>query len=838
MKLEYKLEIPARMSVLGPSIKFVKNPQYSPQSTNFKDRVIKLLQMNGYKLHQVSLQEDFPIGYVVFQVKVGFISQKCGVIIFYDAQQELEEEYLQSIYKFLQKQLDEGNIQNAILITTKNLSTKTKTSIPFRSGMPILTPLTHKDLLQKLIDFDQYIHFLKDQYRDSSGIKERVFQPPLSEVYIPLKAEATKYGGWMEPENSSPNRNSNSRSLSNILGVGDLDKKVQLWLEASNISRLVLLADYGSGKTTYSYHLSAKLAEEYIAASEHDRDKHRIPLLIPLRDFARNAVKLEGFLISYLKQYCKVENPDFDALLKMAEEGYLLFILDGFDEMAARADADTVRQNIAEFEILANLPKNKVLLTTRPEYFLNISEEQEILDRYKQLNILPFDKQQIENYLKKRLPPVEESDDASKPSWKYFQKRIEKTYDLADVTTRPVLLEMTITALSNMLSEEQIFNRPNLYYIYLSNELKRQIDKNRDLKIKLEKRLEILERLAFEFYTTDAVSITSDQIFKLLENLLGTEQRSQFEGLMREILACSFLTRIGDEFRFSHQSFLEYFVARHLAKAIDRDAVAEFMYKEFSRAIREFLAEMEGKSSQNTDKGRNAGHSIYFQRTTLEAWITQYPRNKIVIANALAILGSLKSHYVFSKLKIAYQLDLSNVNLSGINLSGIDLSHADLTGADLSQTDLTGARLYQARLTNANLWHSVLNEVNLIEANLWKANLRQSYIKKADLAQAILEKADLSAADLSEANLEGVNFTGSNLTDAKLVGANLDKAKWGEVAKANYLVSNSKKSLQCKNLNLALVKNLDSKALQALEQGGALITQASKSYRYTHKKID
>ena len=115
---------------------------------------------------------------------------------------------------------------------------------------------------------------------------------------------------------------------------GDLEQEVKRWLSDPDPSavRLAVLADYGSGKSTFCQHIAATMARAYFATEEQERYQQRIPLLIPLREFSRNPVDLKGYLVSYLKQYCRVDNPDVDALLNMEGAGLLLFLLDGFDE--------------------------------------------------------------------------------------------------------------------------------------------------------------------------------------------------------------------------------------------------------------------------------------------------------------------------------------------------------------------------------------------------------------------------------------------------------------------------------------------------------------------------
>jgi len=206
---------------------------------------------------------------------------------------------------------------------------------------------------------------------------------------------------------------------------GNLEEKVKSWLSDTNPanSRLALLGDYGSGKSSFCQHLAANLAMDYLDAKEHGNYNHRIPLLIPLRIFAKNPIdELESYLVAYLKKYCKVDNADYHALMKMAESGMLLFILDGFDEMASRATIDTIEQNIELFEILTKLPKNKVLLTTRSEYFMNL-KEQKNLQAYPCLYLNPFDYAQIDRYLHIRVPLLEESEGQGKKEFWFYKNK-------------------------------------------------------------------------------------------------------------------------------------------------------------------------------------------------------------------------------------------------------------------------------------------------------------------------------------------------------------------------------------------------------------------------------
>ena len=85
----------------------------------------------------------------------------------------------------------------------------------------------------------------------------------------------------------------------------------------------------------------------------------------------------------------------------------------------------------------------------------------------------------------------------------------------------------------------------------------------------------------------------------------------------------------------------------------------------------------------------------------------------------------------------------------------LDLREVDLSGLTLTKVNLKKANLYMANLEGAKL-----NSVDLQEANLRRANLVGAHLDSADLGQASLDNANLEQAFLLSANLEGADFSG------------------------------------------------------------------------------
>lgn len=102
---------------------------------------------------------------------------------------------------------------------------------------------------------------------------------------------------------------------------------------------LAILGGYGSGKTSFCRHYAAKLMEE--------EDGGLIPLLIQLREF-RTALKIESVIRDFLDEKCGVAAPRFETFWRMYEEGILLLLFDGFDEMALRVEPSVVEANLQQ----------------------------------------------------------------------------------------------------------------------------------------------------------------------------------------------------------------------------------------------------------------------------------------------------------------------------------------------------------------------------------------------------------------------------------------------------------------------------------------------------------
>ena len=129
------------------------------------------------------------------------------------------------------------------------------------------------------------------------------------------------------------------------------------WADADGSEPMLLLADFGEGKSVFTYCLTRRLSEEIRGAPEGAL----FPLRIPLREF-REAGSARGLLERRLTEV-GATIADWRGLTKQVRT---LAILDGFDEMSADLSPDAITANLRDIRsCLIELSGSKVLVTSR-----------------------------------------------------------------------------------------------------------------------------------------------------------------------------------------------------------------------------------------------------------------------------------------------------------------------------------------------------------------------------------------------------------------------------------------------------------------------------------------
>ena len=718
--------------VVNPNLPLVKDPRYS-----FVRKVEQLLELCSYeRVEDTRIPQEAPPNFYLTNVKAGLDTLKVGIIPCYNKVEVQEDEGAEETAQFVEKKIEEGYIDLAMMVLAQEAS-----SILHKYDTRRLKIRTIQYIQRNLLSFQKHLRLLQERREkpDPQG------NPPLAEIYVPLKAV---------------------RHATSPIEV-DIEQEVKRWLSDSSptSTRLVILADYGYGKSTFCQYLAAVMAKEYLDETESaELSSTRIPLLIPLRDLSESPLDFQSYLVdSYLRKVCLIEHANIKALMKMAEVGGLLFIFDGFDEMASKVTVETLKANISQIEQLSR-GQSKVLLTTRREYFMDLAEEQDIFQKDQCFYLQPFDESQIQLFLQKHVRFLKANHGEPQYDWADYQQKINGV-------NRPKLPEILIKTFLDYLREGVVVNRAIIYHLYINKEIDRQLllSSLHD-HVGREKRFEIMEQISLEFYQTDSADLSSQRILDAIGGLLTAEQQQEIEDWLRNIVSRSLLSRKDNTYWFSHESFMEYLLACRLARDITHGKKELFRLKGISKAILNFLLELEEGSVQAANNTENVPfNQVSFQKATLVRWFEDRPQDRTISSNVFSLLVRILPREEIVKLSLQdvnlTGVDLSNVQLQDAQFDGTRLEGANLEGANLERTNLKGANLRGSRLEGTNL-----KGANLRAAHLERANLRGAQLRGAQLDGANLRDADLEDADLKDASHFGIRSEGANLKGTILEG--------------------------------------------------------------------
>jgi hypothetical protein len=238
-----------------------------------------------------------------------------------------------------------------------------------------LRTVSESRLLDGLVSFDNYFR----------ALRERVEKDTLTGSDLTLEQVYTESRYKLDKEGDAQS---------------GLEAFLNDWLEESGLRQIALLGEYGQGKSTASLMLSYHLMRRI----QQDPRSARIPLLLELRGKSPRTLTENQLLAIWAEPY----GIDPRALVKLLVAGRLLLIFEGFDEVDLVGNTDV---RIAHFKNMWGLcyPKAKILVTGRPNYFLDDTElkaalgiQEPSLERpYCQaVYLAPFDFEEIEHSLR------------------------------------------------------------------------------------------------------------------------------------------------------------------------------------------------------------------------------------------------------------------------------------------------------------------------------------------------------------------------------------------------------------------------------------------------------
>ena len=563
---------------------------------------------------------------------------------------------------------------------------------------------------QGLIDFRTYLS------KQTGKLAQDPIYPP--SLYVPQRMRTLALLGQKEDE------------------TADALAQVYDWLADPYGRFLVLLGDFGTGKTFLLHELARRMGED---------EGGLVPVLLQMRSLEKGR-SLDALLAQHFAQE-GMEGFSPAKFRYMLEQGRIALLFDGFDELALRVTYAKAADHFATL-LQAATGNAKVVLTSRRQHFLSesqvktaLAEKVEILSGHRLAILQPFRRGQVRAFLVNFFAGDEAKAEAR-------LDLIDRVKDLLGLSANPRLLgfiaDLPEEQLMEACAEGGEITAAKLYELLLDRWLVYEFDrvhpKGAPPGLSVAERWHAVILLALRlwqktdrFVSLEDLSEEAARVVKAVGPAAPDAEVAAFQ-----VGSGTLLVRDDEgNFAFLHQSILEWLVAKSAAEALaageSREALA---VREISPLMADFFASLAGRE-----------RAVTWAQTVLQG-----PAGETAKKNALLVLERQKG-------KIQGGLNLSGQDLRGQDFSGQDLSGADLSGADLTEARLVGTRLAAARLVKATL-------------------------RDADLGTAVLTGADLTEADLTGArllgtDLRGARFAGTRLRRTRLLGAALDAGSLG-----------------------------------------------------------
>jgi WD40 repeat protein/uncharacterized protein YjbI with pentapeptide repeats len=742
---------------------------------SFEEKVAHLLQLLGYGVEQKQFLDGHEIDLIAS--KRGDFGEVTTYLVACKAYSgAVPRDAAEKLAIWLDGEQARARRAKGMLVAEKEFSAA---AVTFCQSHDNLVARSYGELERNLLDLTPYLARLRQAYESSS----------LARWYVQQKVRLTDQA-------ESP--------------VVDLVAHARAWTRGTGSRLWLLLGDYGTGKSAFMAHLAFTLAND--CAGDSDAP---VPIAVNLKHFP-NAVTLEQLLQEHLRRELNLAvNPAI--LLHLLAAGRIVLLLDSFDEMGVATVGRSIEEQFRQLaaptaQAGASPQANRVLITSRTHFFrdrgqarkagLGITEAvntesalgiaarsfQATLD-----DLLPFDETQIGEYLGKRLGAI-----AGRQAW----ADIQAIYGLDDLARVPQLLDIILHSLPTLKAGGHKATPGALYLIYTEQWLNDPRLRLSEMQLAVQQVAVLLETLSTALWARADKRLHYSDLARLVrEYSPDLAAGMNHERVDLELRTAAFLVRSSDGFyRFSHKSFLEFFIARRLWQIDARGCAPEALAAalDTARLNPETVCMLGDLLLANLAPGADEQSAGYRRVFNASGELLTQPYRKNISENALLLRHYLIGHRdgpngrkqplpadAWPAPPQLQGADLSGLHLGGVDLRGAQLQKADLRGCDLGFACLAGACLDEAHLDKARLEsadcrgaqleRASLSEVAASDAVLDGVQARHSVWINADLRRTQLHDADLSGADLRGARLAGCRglpeIAGARLEGATAPGA-------------------------------------------------------------------
>ncbi|MEH2206789.1 MAG: NACHT domain-containing protein [Nostoc sp.] len=504
---------------------------------------------------------------------------------------------------------------------------------------------------------------------------------------------------------------------------GWIDGYIDRWLDDPAKEHISILGEFGTGKTWFALHYAWVTLQRYRDAQKRGTELPRLPLVIPLRDYAK-AVSIESLFSEFFFRQHKIPIPHYDAFVQLNLMGKLLLIFDGFDEMAARVDQQEMINNFWELAKVV-VPGAKVILTCRTEYFPEAKEVKALLNAELQASTanLTADQPQFEVLELEKF-----NNDQIQQILSYFAettvvKRIMRNPKLLDLARRPVMTELILEALPEIEADKPV-DMSRVYLYAVRRKMEQDIKAERTFT-SLADKLYFLCELSWEMLFTNQMSLNYRLFPERIRRLFSSvAQEQNLDYWHHDMMGQTMLIRnVDGDYTPSHRSLLEFFVAYKFAaelgvlasdftelaqkqSCLNESKIPEnytwssYFLRQLDETENYFeIPPLRGFRREPLEKLRDT-----FGKVPLTKVMTDLLLSMIDIETKETIIELIESTRGKSEEEVGYvggNAATLVVKLDKVGLKSRDLSRTVVLGADFTKASLCGVNFTQANLANS-----------------------------------------------------------------------------------------------------------------------------------------
>ncbi len=540
------------------------------------------------------------------------------------------------------------------------------------------------------------------------------------------------------------------------------------WALETDVPFFALLGDFGTGKTFTCRMLTREINAMY------DESPETVPLCIyiDLRRVStrigteKRVPKLVDILqdaISFAKDPLDKSIVTPEDIIRLVRSNRAMIIFDGLDEKTVHFTPEETNQFITELWSIREQrdkkenkpPQGKLLISCRTHYFRDTIEQNTLFlgrdregrskEEYRSCTLLPFDSEQIREYLEKRLGCDKEKIDR-------IANLFDEVHNLKDLASRPYTLSLItefIPDIERLIAEGRPVNTATLYDTTVDNWLARDEGKH-EFSVPHKKRL--MKSLAAEVHKRAGEGMKTDELDEWLDEWLYLNPviRDAYAGMNRETLkkdlrTATFIIRETEgSFSFAHTSLQEFFLAGFIvdvlsARKFEPQQLAVCMpSKETLDFVGDMVAIDERKSS--------------------------------AINASIATILETTYHKSVSELTFALWLKLHEHGMRTPAPRNVHLEQAELAGWVIGNLNLSGARFDEANLRGTSFRNTVLvdasfHRANLVNAEFLACNAAGTDYSQADAVAGIWRNTDLRKSRWTSVELRIALFVECKATE-------------------------------------------------------------------------